>query len=134
MQKILFPALVHALLFAAPPARAGEFSDDAFCAASRQAESNLKAEGPKWVDDVTRNDGMTVDCDNKAVEFKKFLKVNAADMQHGWEDQMQQAMNQTYCQDPSMALAMDHGWSVNVSISMADGAKLPVSVTCGQQQ
>jgi hypothetical protein len=132
MYKVIFPALVFALVFAASPVRAEEFTDDAFCAASTQAASNLKAEGPKWADQVTRNDGMTVDCEGKSVEFKKFLKLNAGDMQHGWEDQMQQAMNQTYCQDPAMALAMQHGWTLNVNISMADGTTLPVAVDCGR--
>lgn len=129
MKNLLLCGLAVLLLWSLP-ARAEEFTDDAFCAASKQAAANLKADGPKWVDQITRQDGMNVDCDGKSLEFKKYVKLNAADMQHGWEDQMQQAWDSMYCQDPSMALAISHGWTINVTVSMADGATLPVTVHC----
>lgn len=129
MKKLIACGLA-VLLLSAQAARAEDFTDDAFCTTAKQAAANLKAEGPKWVDQVTRNDGMNVDCEGKAVEFKKYLKVNAADMQHGWEDQMQQAWDQMYCQDPSMVNAMAHGWTLTVTTDLADGATLPVTVHC----
>ena len=129
MKKLIACALA-ALLLSSLSARAAEFSDDAFCTASKQAAANLKADGPKWVDQVTRSDGMNVDCDGKTVEFKKYLKLNAADMQHGWEDQMQQAWDQMYCQDLSMVNAMSHGWTITVTTDTADGTTLPVTVHC----
>lgn len=132
MTKFLLCAVAAALLYHAAPARADDFSDDQFCTASNDAAKELEASGPQWVDKVTRADGITVDCANKSVDFKKFLKLNASDMGDGWQDKMQQAMNQMYCQDPNVGTAIQHGWTVSVSLTLQDNTQLPVTVGCGQ--
>jgi hypothetical protein len=133
MKQFFAYALAALLFVSATPARSAEFSDDQFCAASTQAAKDFDAKGPTWADQVTRSDGLTVDCEGKSIEYKKFVKLNAADMQHGWEDQMQQAWNQIYCSDAPVAAAIANGWTVNVALTMQDNATLPITVSCTQK-
>lgn len=123
--------VLAALLLLAPAAARADFSDEQFCTASNEAAKALDASGPQWADQVTRSDGIAVDCDGKTVDYKKFVKLNAADMQHGWEDQMQQAWNQIYCGDANVAAAISNGWTVSVSLTMQDNTSLPLTIGCG---
>ena len=134
MKSIFACALVIAALTSTSPARADNFSDSDFCESANSQAKALEQSGPQWVDQVTRMDAIAVDCDGKAIAFKKFVKVKASDMQQGWQAQMQQAWNQIYCQDQTVAPAIENGWTVKVYVTLADNASMSMTVACGEQQ
>ncbi len=132
MKQFFAFALVVGALACAHPASAQSFSDNDFCTAQNAAAAALDKSGPQWVDQVTRQDAIAVDCDNRAIAYKKFIKVKSTDMQEGWQDQMQQAWDQIYCQDQTVAPAIENGWTVKVYLTLADNQDLALTVKCGQ--
>ena len=126
---LLFAAV---LFFTAAAARAQEFSDEQFCTESKAAEATLNAQGPQWVDKVTRQDGFIVDCAAKSVMYKKYVKLAASDMPQGWENDMQSAWNQYYCANDSIRAAIANGWTVTVDVTLADDTGRDMTVICGQ--
>jgi hypothetical protein len=132
MKKLLLPLLAALLLPAAFPAQAAQFTDEQFCKESKSASETINAQGPQWIDEVTRQDSFDVSCIQKSLEYTKFVNVNSSDMPAGWEKQMQAASSQYYCQSPELRLAMQHEWTVTVNITLADGAAIAVPVVCGK--
>ncbi len=122
---------VTILLALCAPALAKEFSDADFCAAMKQKSIALKADRPRW-DGDERLDAIHPDCDAKTVEFNWSLKQSAADQSHGWEDRLQHEWDSRYCSDADVAPALAQGWTVKVTLALADGSTLPLSVYCGR--
>jgi hypothetical protein len=132
MKPLLALLLAAVLLFSSLSAKAQEFSDEQFCTESKAAAETINAQGPQWVDKVTRQDGFDVDCEARKVTYKKFVKLNAMDMPVNWEAEMEGAMDNYYCENSSIRAAIANSWTVVVEIKLADGGGRDIYVACGQ--
>jgi hypothetical protein len=123
-------AAVLAVVAAGAAANAKDFSDGGFCQAMTQKGQALKANRAQWIDDETRLDAINADCEGRTLEFRYYLKQKPSEMRHGWEDEMQRRWDANYCSDADTAEALAHGWTVKVTLTLADDSTLPLDVYC----
>lgn len=110
-------------------AQASNFSNDTFCIDMEKFQSNGISDLGKMVDKYTRNDGMTVLCGNKIVEFKKFLKMPSGSLKEGWEERKTKQWNVIYCEDPFLQ-AIKNGWTIALNLTTSDGIRTWIKASC----
>ena len=99
----------------------GPFNHEKFCIAVRDIERQSNAGRGKWLDDSTRHDGMTVDCEAHAVELKLYVKLPFSELPRNWQDRMERAWSDDYCGDAAWAASITHHWRVTLTVvSIAD--------------
>ena len=99
------------------------FDDQKFCEhLERFSRTPTRIIG-KWVDKITRNDGTTVLCGTKSVEFKKTFNVGFEKMQSDWRAVQQRTLNDNFCKAPSWRNAILAGWTVANSCTAPNGAR-----------
>ena len=64
------------------PAPALPFDQDEFCAAVTDVAGRMNARRGKWLDRSTRHDGVSVDCESKTLEAKRFLNIEPDAIHH----------------------------------------------------
>ena len=85
--------------------------DKAYCLALTHRAVRTNAQAGKWLDRVTRHDGVTVTCDDKRIEFRRFMAVAPDRMGDGWEDRQERAWNVSQCNDARSRQAIEKGWT-----------------------
>jgi len=73
------------MLVAFIPAPVLSFNQDEFCFAVTDIASRMNARKGKWLDRSTRYDGVTVDCEAKTFEVKRFLNADPDSMRSSWK-------------------------------------------------
>lgn len=110
-----------AALFLVPGASVTEpevpFSHERFCVAARDIEQQSNAGRGTWLDDHTRHDGMSVDCEARAVELKLYVRLPFRELPGNWQDRMGYAWSNDYCGDAGWAASINHHWSVTLTVS-----------------
>ena len=88
------------MTLAAPtPAVHARDGDKAYCLDLTHRAVRMNAQAGKWLDRFTRHDGVSVNCDDKRVEFSRFMAATPASMGDGWEDRQEREWNASQCSD-----------------------------------
>jgi len=101
-----------------------------FCAAARQIAIAADKDVGIWIDRVTRNAGMMVACDKKAVEFTRFTYLPAASMTDQWKAAKAWDWNSLRCNSELWREAIDNGWSTVLNVVTADGGRATFKAQC----
>ena len=127
-----FPKLPKAL--PGQPASIGhaeDYTQENFCKLMQLAAAALNAKGPAWVDYSTRLDKVVVDCSAKIVDFQKSIKVNPDRLAAGWQQQVQDTWNKSYCgTNAEIGAALADGWQLNQTATFPNGEQLLTKVKC----
>lgn len=79
-------------LFACLAATARAATDDSLCRLWTAAAAQLDSVAPIWIDPVTRWDGITIRCDQRAVQFDHFVAGIPADLRDGWQGRLRRKL------------------------------------------
>jgi hypothetical protein len=93
------------------PLDAAAFSDDDFCREMQERARTANSRKPAWVDREIRDDGATVLCVQKTIEYRKFFNINPSGLGLGWEQRLTAQWNRSQCREP-MRAAILNGWQI----------------------
>lgn len=93
------------------PQAAAAFSDEGFCLDMQEQARAANFRKPAWVDREIRDDGMTVLCEQKTIEIRKFFNVDPDGLGRGWEQRLTAQWSRSQCREPMLA-AIRNGWQV----------------------
>ena len=93
------------------PSGAAAFSDDDFCREMQERSRTANIRKPAWVDREIRDDGVTVLCVQKTIEYRKFFNINPEGLGLGWEQRLSAQWNRTQCREPMLG-AIRNGWQI----------------------
>ena len=110
------------------------FDDQKFCDHLERSVADAKKDIGKWLDKFTRNDGATVLCGAKLVEYKKTFNVGFDKLQSDWRAVQQRAWNDTFCKDPGWRRAILAGWTVANSYTAPNGARERIVAVCSKTE
>lgn len=108
---------------------ANAFDDKAFCEELTQFKKAGEQDIGQMIDKYTRNDGMTLLCGNKIVEFKKFIVTESSAFREGWKERKAKQWNEIYCKELWLD-AIKGRWTVAVQIITLDGERFWHKATC----
>jgi hypothetical protein len=112
-----------------PQASADEF-DDEFCFSMTHVAAEENSKSPFWTDAYTRQDWMTVDCDVKLVNWKKYVKRTSDPFELA---EQRKKVSDYFCtQNRSFAEALAKGWTVSFSVKFSDQTETYISAKCGK--
>jgi hypothetical protein len=86
-----------ALLTVGAPAVDAREGDRAYCLELTHRAVRANAQAGKWLDRVRRHDGVVVQCDDKRIEFRRFVTAAPDRMGDDWEEREEKAWNVTQC-------------------------------------
>jgi hypothetical protein len=121
-------AAIAILLATLVPALA--FEDKELCVAAQQLAIAANRDIGIWIDRVTRNAGVVVACDSKAVEFTRFAHVASASMTDHWRAAKASEWNSAQCNSLFWRQAIDNGWAIVLNIASADGGRATFKAQC----
>ena len=122
-------AAVAILLPALAPAFA--FDDREFCLATQQIAIAADKDVGLWIDRMTRNAGMTIACERKFVEFKRFTYASSTSMNDAWRERNAAEWSSVHCTSPIWGDAIRNGWKIVLVVTSADGRQVTLSTQCG---
>ena len=114
----------------ATPSTALAFDDQQFCAAAKQLAIAAERDIGIWIDRVTRNAGMVVACDRKAVEYTRFTYIATPSMTVHWKAAKGSQWNAAHCNNPLWREAVDNGWTIALTVAAADGGRATFKAQC----
>ena len=127
--RLVFLVIVQGcVLVSSGAARA--FDDRDFCSAAAQLALAAEQDIWLWLDRVTRNGGMSVWCDRKTVEFKRFTYASSVSMTNEWKARKASEWNAAQCGSALWGEAIRQGWKVDLSVTAADGGRATFSAKC----
>ena len=100
------------------------FDENAFCAAARQFAFAANQDVGLWLDRTTRNGGMTVSCESRAVECNRFTYLPSDGMTEIWKQREAAVLNSMHCNNPIWQDAIANGWRITLTVTAADGARV----------
>lgn len=109
---------------------AAAFDDQDFCTVARQMASASERDIGTWIDRTTRNAGMQVACEAKAVEFLRFTYDTASTMDAAWKARAGEGWNGWVCASALWREAVLNGWTVTLSIWSAERQNLSFAAKC----
>ena len=125
------PLAAAAMTLAAPsPAAQARDGDTAYCLDLTHRAVRMNAQAGKWLDRFTRYDGVSVNCDDKRVEVRRFMTATPASMGDGWEDREERAWNASQCNDARSRQAIDKGWTVRAVYTTVAGRNVSFDAEC----
>ena len=84
---LLVPVAAAAMTAATPiPASSHDAADKALCLTFTHRAVRTNAQAGKWLDPVTRHDGVVVECDDKRIDFRRFTKLTPRDAGDAWRE------------------------------------------------
>ena len=130
--RSLFPPLAAALMLAAasPSAWAEDAKARALCLELTQFAVSANAWAGTWVDRVTRHDGMAVACEDKKIELKRFMSIALKEDRDAWTERQELEFNRASCSNALSRRAMEEGWDVRATYTMATGESVSLSAEC----
>ena len=118
------------MLVAFIPAPVLSFNQDEFCFAVTDIASRMNARKGKWLDRSTRYDGVTVDCEAKTLEVKRFLNADPDSMRSSWKTRKKRAWNRDFCADERWRKAIDAGWTIISVVTFRSEDQLSFIAEC----
>jgi hypothetical protein len=109
---------------------AAAFDDQDFCTVAKQMASASERDIGTWIDRTTRNAGMQVACEAKAVEFLRFTYETASTMDSAWKARAGEGWNGWVCASALWREAVLNGWQVTLSIWSAERHSLSFAARC----
>ena len=103
-------ALLMALMLFAP-AGAAAFSDEDFCRAMHERAATENRRKPAWIGREIRDDGVTVHCLQKTIEYRRFFNIQPEGVGRDWQQRLAGRWNIEQCQGPMLA-AIRNGWQI----------------------
>jgi len=100
-------ALIGVILLA--PEGAAAFSDEEFCRAMQARAQTENIRKPSWVDREMRDDGVTVLCVQRTIEFRRFFNIHPTGIGSDWERRLAADWNRRQCREPWIE-AIRGGW------------------------
>ena len=129
--RCLLPMAVGAAAVWMPAAtRVFAFDDKDFCIAAQQLALAANNDVGLWIDRTTRNGGMTVACDARRIEFKRFSYAPSSSMTESWKELKSAEWNATHCNNPIWSEAIRGGWQIALTVTTADGSSASISAQC----
>lgn len=127
----LLAPLAAAMTLAAPtpPAEARD-GDSAYCLDLTHRAVRMNAQAGKWLDRFTRHDGVSVICDDKRVEFRRFMAATPASLGDEWQDRQERDWNAAQCSNPRSREAIQRGWTVRAVYTTATGENVSFDAEC----
>jgi len=113
---------------------AAHADDQKLCEHLERSAANLNKDSGKWIDKVTRQDGATVLCGTKSIEFKKTINVGFEKLPSDWRATQQRAWNDAHCKDPAWRRAILAGWTVATSYTAPNGARDRIVAVCSKTE
>lgn len=128
---LLASSAVAALtLTALAPASQAQDAEKAYCLDLTHRAVRMNAQAGKWLDRFTRHDGVSVNCEDKRVEVRRFMAATPASMGDGWEDRQEREWNATQCRDARSREAIEKGWTVRAIYTTAAGRNVSFDAEC----
>jgi hypothetical protein len=118
------------LTVAAPLAAHPSEEERAFCLSLTHKAVRTNAQAGRWLDRVTRHDGVSVACDDKRVEFRRFMTVTRSQMGEDWEERAERTWSAAQCNDPRARQAIERGWTIRAVYTTATGDSLSFNAEC----
>lgn len=109
------------------PALPHDDADRAYCLMLTHRAVRANADAGRWLDRVTRHDGVFVECDDKRIEFRRFIRVEPRALGEDWEERKEREWKITHCRDPRSRAAMQKGWTIRAAYTTATGEKMSVT-------
>jgi hypothetical protein len=106
------------------------FDDKQFCGAVRQLAVAAEQDVGLWTDRTTRNAGISVSCDRKLVEFRRFTYAPSASMDDAWRERNAEQWNATHCNNTIWSEAIRNSWNIALVVSAADGGQVRLRAQC----
>ena len=107
-------------LAVAGPAQARD-DERAYCLTLTHRAVQANAQAGKWLDRVTRHDGVVIECDDKRIEFRRFSSLAPNRAGDEWREHTEQAWRRTQCTDARSRQAINKGWTIRATYTMATG-------------
>ena len=123
-------AIPIVMLVAFIPAPVLSFNQDEFCFAVTDIASRMNARKGKWLDRSTRYDGVTVDCEAKTLEVKRFLNADPDSMRSSWKTRKKRAWNRDFCDHERWRKAIDAGWTIISVVTFRSEDQLSFIAEC----
>jgi hypothetical protein len=116
------------MVLAAPgPASSHDDGDKAFCLMLTHRAVRANAEAGRWLDRVTRDDGVVIECDDQTIEFRRFISVEPRVLGEDWEERKEREWKIDQCRNPQSRAAMQKGWTIRAAYTTATGEKVSIS-------
>lgn len=112
------------------PAASAQDRDRAYCLQLTHRAVRTNAQAGKWLDRVRRHDGVIVQCENKRIEFRRFMAVAPDRMGDDWEDREERSWNAAQCSNPRSREAIEKGWTVRAVYTTASGRNVSFDAEC----
>jgi len=123
-------AVAALMLTALPQAGHAQHSERAYCLDLTHRAVRMNARAGTWIDRFTRYDGVSINCDDKRVEVRRFMAATPAAMGDGWEDRQEREWNASQCRDPRSRQAIEKGWTVRAVYTTAAGRTVSFDAEC----
>ena len=132
VRSLLASLVVVALTLSAgsPSASADDAKERALCLELTDYALRANAQAGKWIDRVTRHDGMVVACEDKKIELKRFMRVALETDRDAWRERQEVEFRQASCSNTLARRAMEEGWEVLATYTMATGRSISLSAEC----
>jgi hypothetical protein len=98
--------------------------NEQFCKAMSEISRLGNANAGTWLDRHTRDDGIEVICNIRTVNYKRFIQ--GAD----WRTRKQKEWNSTACSSPLLRDAIENGWIITTTLTLASGERDLLIATC----
>jgi hypothetical protein len=126
----LFVACAFLGLGAALSAGAARAADDATCTTMKTIADSIGKSNGKMIDQVTKQETVTADCEGKVFAVTWSVTVPSTGMKADWVDIVKGNLEGIVCRDMDFMSAMEGGWKVKSSWTLADGKTAEVELNC----
>ena len=125
ISRLAILALAAAISAPAPAgAQAQTFSDEEFCRALTEDAATVNRRNPSWIDATIRNDGMTVFCLQKTIEYRLYMTVDPSALTEDWALRRALFWNKKNCREP-MLMAIRGGWQIVEILQLRKSLRYP---------
>jgi hypothetical protein len=104
--------------------------DRAYCLELTHRAVRANAQAGKWLDRVRRHDGVIVQCDDRRIEFRRFMAAAPDRMSDDWEEREEKAWNVSQCGNARSREAIQKGWTVRAVYTTANGRNVSFDAEC----
>ncbi len=83
-----------------------------------------------WLDELTRNDSVSVHCSMRMIEFRRNLDLPSNELDDDWRRREKARWNAAHCNDPDWREAILNGWTVASTLITTSGERIWYTASC----
>jgi hypothetical protein len=83
------------------------------------------------VDTITRDEGVSVSCVRKAIDFRKSVALSAPELDPQWKTLTQNQLRELYGRDGGVPV-ISEGWVVSTTVTTFDGKSFTMFADCSR--